>query len=315
MTDFRALFWLTGTLIQRLLRYGMILRSLSFPAVLISLTLVLTVGVVSWTRPPALLVITPDLYSTHLEEELSKHNIGLVRDSSPENWVRRGAASAGSDGVKFWVSGITQTSLTSESVLRSALKTSWRPTIPSLPSPDRIHQLGALIVRLLLGIFSLYGVVFGTAMVARDREDGSLELDCTLPVRRWVHGTARCLAATTLLCAFLVLSTWMMQAIIGVSNATTLIAHGMAASLASVSLGIVSAGRAKLNSGFGSALALGLTITTACFGIGYGLPGIGQYLPLASVVTGGPAVVPFCTSIVLASGCVLWFTRYGLKSA
>lgn len=314
MNDIKALFWLTATLIRRLLRYGMILRSLSFPAALISLTLVLTVGVISATRPPARLVVTPSLYTKDLAKELQTHDIELISDSEPETWVRNGAATAGSNGVQFWVSGVTKTSLTSEAILRTALGSSWRPTTPSLPKPERIHQLGALIVRLLLGIFSLYGVVFGTAMVARDREDGSLEIDCTLPVRRWVHGAARCLAASTLLVVFLILSTWMMQAIIGVSGATNLILHGVSASLASVSLGIVSAGRAKINSGFGSALALGLTITTACFGIGYALPSIGKFLPLASVVTGGPVAVPLATSTLLALSCVTWFTRYGLES-
>ena len=147
----------------------MILRSLSFPAALISLTLVLTVAVISWTRPPPVLVVTPQLYSQDLATALDVHDIVLTRDEAPESWVRTSRATAGSDGNTFWVSGTTQTSLTTEIVLRQTLGSTWRPSVPSLPAPETIHELGALIVRLLLGIFALYGVVFGTAMVARDR--------------------------------------------------------------------------------------------------------------------------------------------------
>ena len=188
MREFHALLWLTLTLIRRLLRYGMILRSLSFPAALISLTLVLTVAVISWTRPPPVLVVTPQLYSQDLATALDVHDIVLTAMKHRNRGCARVAPPV-QTAIRF---GFREPRKPA-----SRLK-SRRPDIridvaaqrPILPAPETIHELGALIVRLLLGIFALYGAVFGTAMVARDREDGSLELDCTLPVHRWVHGAS-----------------------------------------------------------------------------------------------------------------------------
>ena len=41
---------------------------------------------------------------------------------------------------------------------------------------------------------------------------------------------------------------------------------------------------------------LGIDDDNGVFGIGYALPSIGQYVPLASVVTGGPSVIPILSS-------------------
>ena len=315
MSTLAALFWLTRSLLTRLLRYGMIVRSLAFPATLIALTLLLTVWVVQGTQPAPIMAVTSEFSSSQLDHELKRVGLSMQVVDDPMQWVQSGRATAGTDGATYWVSSTSRLTLAGEHAVRTVLAANWRPAIPELAPPEQIQALGTLIARVLLGIFSLYGVVFGAAMVARDREDGSLEVDCALPIPRWVHGTARVSAGSALLIVFLTSSLYMLQALVGVMNANQWLIHGTAASLASVALGLVSAGRAKLNTGFGAALALGLTLATALFGIGYGAPIVGQHLPLASIVTGGDPLVPLLSSSVLTLFAIAWFTRFGLRVA
>ena len=315
MNAINALLWMTRSLLTRLLRYGMIVRSLAFPATLIALTLLLTVWVVQGTQPAPILAVTTEFSSAVLEREL--HQVGLAMQvvEDPLEWVQTGRATAGTDGQTYWVTSTSRRTLSGEHAVRRVLGANWRPAIPDLAPPEQIQMLGTLIARVLLGIFSLYGVVFGAAMVARDREDGSLEVDCSLPIPRWVHGTARITAGATLLIVFLTSSLFMLQALVGVADATNWILHGTAASVSSVALGLVSAGRARLNTGFGAALALGLTLATALFGIGYGAPTVGQHLPLASIITGGDPLTPLFSGSLLTAFAILWFTRFGLRVA
>lgn len=314
MTGLSALYWLTISLIVRLLRYGMIVRSLTFPGALIAITLLLTVGVVSGTQPPPILAVTPNIESVYVDTAAKEVGLEMVVSTNPKKRVQKGRAAAGSDGVTYWVTGTNRTTLAGEHALRKALGSSWRPAIPHLPAPEQIQQLGTLIVRFLLGIFSLYGVVFGAAMIARDREDGSLEVERALPVPSWVHGTARLSAGALLLGAFATISIWLVQALVGVADSPEWLGHGYAACLTSLAFGLTSAGRARLNTGFGSALALGLTLTTAFLALGYVLPSVGKYLPLGSIATGGSPIIPLANAVLLALLSLLWFTRFGLKS-
>jgi len=305
---------MTGSLLTRLFRYGMIVRSLAFPGALIALTLLLTVWVVTGTQPPPRLAVSPELASSQLEVALAEVGLDMAVTDAPREWVETGRAVGGSDGQSYFVPATTRSSLAGEYALRGVLGTSWRPAIPDLPGPEQVQTLGALIGRILLGIFSLYGVVFGAAMVARDREDGSLEVDCSLAIPRWVHGTARLLAGSLVLCAFLATSLLMLQSLIGVEDLLGWTGHGTAAAIGSVSLGMVSAGRSKSRTGLGTALALGLTLVTGFFGVGVVAPWIGQWLPMASIVTGGSPVGALVTALLLAVTSATLLTRFGLRA-
>ena len=313
MSTLLALFWMTRSLVTRLLRYGMIVRSLAFPGTLIALTMILTVWVVQGTQPAAILAVTPEVSSPILQKELQQVGLTMQETEAPLEWVMSGQAAAGTDGQTYWVTSTSRVALSGEHAVRTVLGANWRPAIPDLAPPEQIKTMGTLIARVLLGIFSLYGVVFGAAMVARDREDGSLEVDCSLPIPRWIHPSARVIAGSVLLTVFLTSSIFMLQALIGVADAHSWLIHGIASSVASVALGLVSAGRARLNTGFGAALALGLTLATALFGIGYAAPQIGQHLPLASLITGGEPLVPLLSSGILSLVAIFWFTRFGLR--
>jgi ABC-type transport system involved in multi-copper enzyme maturation permease subunit len=162
---------------------------------------------------------------------------------------------------------------------------------------------------MLMLLFALYGVVFGVAMIARDRDDGTLEAELSLPMARWVPGAARWTSSTAVLAIFLGYCVALFDALVGVPDAGALIRHGIAASGGAVCLGIAVVGRAGIRRGFSGPFAIGLTIATALLGMGIGLPRVGQWLPLASVLAGGDGWAPLTLSLlsgVVASALFAW---------
>lgn len=314
MYTLRAWWWLTASMLVRLLRYGAIIRSLVFPAGLVGLTLVLTLAVLSLTKVDPVIAVSADLFSQELQEAMDKEGLEVRVTSTPELDVRAGRAAGGSDGTFYWATGMTRDAALGESILRRVRGASWRYAVPKPSDVTDISHFGALMLKLLSGIFSLYGVVFGAAMIARDREDGTLEVDCSLPIPRWLHGASRLSAGCILLSVFLTVSAMVVLSLVGIDHWMRGLSHGIAASMASLGIGLASVGKAKLKSGFGTALATGLTATTALYGVGYVAPAIGQYLPLSSLLTDGPVVSPLVGACILLVVANLYFTRAGLKS-
>jgi hypothetical protein len=173
-----------------------------------------------------------------------------------------------------------------------------------MPDTADAAPQGALFSKLVAILFTLYGVVFGLGMVARDRDDGTLEAELALPLPHWVAGATRWLSATLVLSLFYAYSVILFDAIIGVADRGAMIRHGMAATGGATALGLVAVGKAGIKQGFSGPLAGGLTATMAVMGIGLAQPDIGSYLPLASLFAGGSGWIPVGVSLglgVLAS--------------
>lgn len=291
----RALGLLTASAIQRLLREGMVLRSLVWPGLVVSGTLVVTVGVLALTRPSRNVAVPHDL-PADLAASLEDRRFALVR-MAPEDIreaVLSGALPLGTDGTKLYARGSSIASLEVEYLVRERVDAKWMPDPPPLPGAVDAARNGREIVRILGMLFVMYGAVFGLGGVARDRDNGSLEAELALPIPRWISGFARWLAATFTLGLFLALSILFISAIVGVTNVPALIRHGIAACGASVALGIGVVGTAGLKQGFAGPFALVVVLLTGL--TTFGLLGL-DWLPLASLFTDGEGWAALVTSL------------------
>lgn len=305
----RALPALLGANVRRLLREGMVRRALGFPVVLTVGTLLATLVVVAVSRGLPTVAVT-DAVTDEDIAMFEAADLVVVTTDDPEYAVAHGDADAAFDGTTLFM-GEGRGPIQAEGALRRARNSPWWVEAEPLPSTRFTRQQGSIIGRLLAAIYALYGVVFGAGMVARDRDDATLEVELALPVPRILHGLARWIAGSAVLGLWVVLGVSLAGALLGLDDTPTRMLDALAGSTMAVALGLASIGRAGLRSGFAGSLAAGLAVTTGLLGLGYGLPVLGHYLPLASIVaTGG--LIPFAVSLLLGLGAVAIFT---LRSA
>ncbi len=304
----RALVLLTGAMLQRLAREGLVVRSLTFPTGLTVGTLVLTIGIVALFRWSPLISLSPDL--AELAPLLEENGMHTMVTADPRGEVEAGRAWAGSDGHHLWTAGGGPQMVILEAVLREHAGADWRPDADVPPPPATASQaMGGRILILLGALFALYGVVFGAGMVARDRDNGTLEIELALPVPRWVHGAARLATGTLALSAFLALGILMVDAVMGVANAGALIRHGIACAGGATGIGLLAIGRGGLTTGFTGPLATGMSLATGLFAFGLAAPGVARWIPLASFSTsssGWEALAGTALFAVLVVGVFTW---------
>lgn len=301
-----ALLPLLGSHLKRLLREGMARRALGFPAVLSVVVLLGTIAVVSVIRgtpgvafedppDPALAAMIADaglrvVVSDDVESEVAERNavFGVAQDQ----WYSRGGRAA----------------VDAERLIRTSRNARWVPHPPPLPGVAQTAAQGAVITSMLIAIYALYGVVFGAGMIARDRDDGTLEVELTLALPKAIHGLSRWLAATLVIGFWVALATLLTASLLGLPDAAAIVRHGLAGSGTAVAIGLASVGRSGIKTGFAASLAAGLTMTTALLGLGYLLPAIGQWLPVASLAAGGSGWVPLLGTPVAAAVAIALFT-------
>lgn len=299
--DLVALGSLTASLTSRLLREGLVMRSLIWPTGLTAGTLFATLLVLVMLQTPSSLAVSTDL-APELEQAMLDEGWTVARVADPAAMVFEGDAWAGTDGQTLWLRGGGNSAARLEGLLRERRGARWRPTGQvELPMAADTKASGSLLVRMLLLLFTLYGVVFGLGMVARDRDDGTLDAELSLPISGWVPGAARWLAGTLVLTAFLAYAVAIFDGILGVESPAALVRHGFAASGGAVGLGIAVIGGAGLKQGFSGPLAFALTGAAGMLGLGGALPEIGRWLPIGSVLAGGDGWAP----AIGALGCGL----------
>ncbi len=301
----KALGWLTLDAVRRLLREPQVVRSVSWPIALVPLTLMLTIlAYAGWggTHPVAITARTPFA----VVEQLHAEGFPTVEVSDPRSEVQRGRFRYGVDtGDRLYVASGWGRALQVERAVRIALGAPWRAAPDPPPTIDRRRGAGLMVV---LGmIFVLFGVVFGAGMVARDRDEGTLEVLLAAAVPRWVHGASRWLAGTVVLTAAYTVGLLVIHAIIGVEPMGAVLRHGGAACAAGVALGVAAAGW-KRTMGFGSALARGIGGATGMAALGAAAPALAAHLPVASLVAGGDGWTPVGSAALLGAGAVAVFT-------
>lgn len=311
MRSLRAFVLLSLDGMRRLLREGIVLRSLVFPVVLTILAVVGTVAVVLWIQAPRSLALSPEAAHPELVAAVEADGDRVVVVADPGQAVRDDEAAIGTDGTTLWIGNGGHPPLRLEAKVREHLGTVWRPYRPeaqrkaSVQNDDAPRRLAVFIGAL----FALYGVVFGAGGVARDRDQGTLDAELAMPVPHVVVGFARWTSGTLVLSAFFAMSVGLVHAIMGVGDPTPLILHGGAACGASTAIGLLVIGRAGLDRGFAGPMSAGLV---AVFGLaGAGLArGPMQWVPIASLLArDASAWPPVLGAIALGVVAALAFAR------
>ena len=223
-----AVVLLTATLIRRFLREGFVLRSLVWPAGLAAGTLLMTLMVFAVVKESQFIAVPADL-DPDLIERFQQEGWSPKISSDLEATMVARESWAATDGTVMWRNWRPE-SLRLESILRQRKGAPWRPEMQvKMPTAAEAAPQGAVFTKLVAILFTLYGVVFGLGMVARDRDDGSLEAELALPLPHWVAGATRWLAATLVLSLFFGFSVVLFDAIIGVYESGALIRNGIAA--------------------------------------------------------------------------------------
>ncbi|TVQ87099.1 MAG: hypothetical protein EA397_19300 [Deltaproteobacteria bacterium] len=297
---------LLGSHLQRLLRESMVRRALGFPVILVGATLLLTLLVVGVFRGPSVLTHDHPL-PDHEQATLRAEGFTLRHHASPRESIASREAVFAVQSARWYTDGSRQ-AIEAERVVRQSRGASWWPRPAPLPGIEASVHQGVLMASLILAIYALYGVVFGAGMVARDRDEGNLEAELSLPIPSWLHGASRLLAATLILGTWMALGVSFITALIGTVDPWALGRIGASAALGSVAIGLGSVGRSGLKTGFAATLATGLSMATGLFGLGYALPEVGEWLPLASIIAGGSGWGPMASATLLALLAIGLFT-------
>lgn len=310
MTDLRrdlhAIVWQTADLVRRLMREKHVVRSLLWPVALVPVTLMFTVLGFVWLEGdwPVAVDARTDPAIVHALEDAGFTTVPVP---DARRAVLDGDFRSSTDGETVWADAIRGRTLQVERVLRIERGADWM-VAPRVETRADQSQ-GARVMGVIAVLFVLFGVVFGAGMVARDRDDGTLEAELALGVRRWVHGVSRVLAGTVVLFVHFLLGVLVLHAVLGVEGVGALARHGVAACSASVAIGVLVVGRAGLKVGFSGPLAAGLSLATGLVAVGVAVPAVGSQIPIASLVAGGSGWGPLLGAVLVAGAAVAVFAR------
>ncbi|MCB9674142.1 MAG: ABC transporter permease subunit [Alphaproteobacteria bacterium] len=303
--DLRALTWITADLARRLLREPQVVRSLLWPIALVPLTLMFTVFGFVWLEGDWPVAVQ-DGVDPAVVAALEEGGFQVARVPDARAAVADGGFRSGTDGETVYAGAIRGRVLQVERVLREHRGASWKVAEPPPPKAD--ESQGGRVMGVIGVLFVLFGVVFGAGMVARDRDDGTLEAQLALGVRRWVHGTARWIAGTAVLAGHYLLAMAVLHAILGIEDPLRVGRNGLAACAGAVAIGLFVVGRAGLKSGFSGPLASGLSIATGLAAAGAALPAVGRLLPVASLLTASTGWLPLGGALGLGAVAIALFT-------
>ena len=298
--DLHVSLLLAHAMCIRMLREGMVLRSLIWPTLIAAVTLLGTLAVVAAQVHEKPVLLTTDTPS-HIRDSLHEAGFQTQFASAPKQRVYDGAW-AGTDGQTLWTNDLGARALALEGTLRKAVGASWRPQAIQTKregKSDGTH--GRAICQLVAVLFALYGMVFGLGTVARDRDDGTLAADLVLPVSTWVHGWARWLAGTFLLSTSYLLCVLVFHSIMGLDEPAAILRHGIATAGASTAIGLVVVGRASLRQSFTGPFTLGSVLCTGLIGSGAAGAWWADFLPMASIYSDSDGWVAVCLSVLFGA--------------
>lgn len=310
----RALLFLTLATVVRLLREGLVVRALAWPGLLTALALVGSTTVVALlTRSPQI-TVPPG----HPEVSAALRSAGFTVQESPDP---QGDVEAGRSPSAAWPAGQgwallagqgSTLGLRAESALRGAIGAPWVIDVPAPParSVEGGAAVGAMSGMLSV-LFALYGVVLGAGTVARDRQGAVLEAEYALPLPFAVHGGARLLAGSLSLAGALAVTLLLLEALVGVPDLARWLWHGTLAGTGGVALGLGAVGAQR--EGFSGPISRALTAGLGLFALGWALPALGAWLPIASLsalIRGGPGLGPaMAPSLSTTALCALAVRR------
>lgn len=286
-SNLRALLGLSVAIVLRLLREGLVVRALAWPGLLTALSMFLSASLtIAWRNSPVIYVSEPELVAP-----LEAESFRVTVDPDPEATLKDGRAERAvwREGDKLVLGATWGGSLTfkAESVLRNYTQERWRLELPPPPKRSRdsveLRPVTGLLAGIVGMLFTLYGVVIGAGSLYRDRSSGVLESDLALPVPRWIHAAARLVALGLVLGPALVVSLFIVDALLPIHNLDAWMFVGFIAALLGGALGVLLLARANSQRGFSGPLSQALTASMGLITVGYMMPQYGKYLPLVSL--------------------------------
>jgi len=300
----RALLGLSYAIVLRLLREGLVVRALAWPGLLTALSMFASASItIAWRNSPIIYVSEKSLVAPLVADEFE-----VTLDPDPEAALRDGRTERAvwREGNKLVLGATWGGMLTSraESVLRKQVRERWLLEVPPPPKRSRDSVELRPITGLLAGVvgllFTLYGVVIGAGSLYRDRSSGVLESDLALAVPRWIHAAARLLALTSVLGPALVVSLYVVDALLPIHHLGYWMFAGLLAALIGGALGVALLARADSRRGFSGPLSQALTASMALISLGYWAPGVGHFLPLMSLGAQFAGSQPSLTAVPIA---------------
>jgi hypothetical protein len=304
--DLPALGWLTLDLVRRLFREPQVVRSLLWPILLVPITLMGTVLAFVWIEGAWPVAVDHDL-DPALTSAFEEAGFTVVTVDDPRAAVRDDGFRYGTDGRTVFTGAARGRALQVERVVRNHRGAPWTIAAERPPDTGRTGQ-GDPIMGVIGVMFVLFGIVFGAGMVARDRDDGTLEVQLATGVGRWVHGAARLLAGTVVLVVHYALALLVLRAILGIDDVGAVARNGLSSCAAGVAIGLTVIGRGGLKNGFGAPLASGVTAGTSLVVVGLIAPGAGQHVPIACLLAGGSGWTALITGSAVSAAAVALFT-------
>jgi len=293
MNTFRALIWLTAAFSTRLLRDGLVRRSVVWPAGLVVGTLVAVLFVSTLYQPTSFVLVPVDAPPALLEQ-LEADGFRPVPHHDPERKLMQGAGWAATDGETLWIDGFGPKTREVEASIRRYRDSDW---VPYIERPDDAGNGGDMLGQLLALLFALYGVVFGLGSAVRDRNDGSLATELSLPIPRWVPGLSRWLGSSMVLAGFYVWSVACVAAVLGISDVQPVLRNGIAACTATTAIGIASAGRASMRQSFSGAFTIAASATLGLVVLGRNIRWLGDHVALASLFSESDGWIPLASCL------------------
>lgn len=294
-------------MIQRLLREGMVLRSMVLPVALTVVVMVATVATVTWSRVRGV-AVSPALATPEFREDIEAAGGVLMVSDTPEAVVRAGDAAFGTDGATFWADRSVMPSQALEGLIRRQIGAAWRPyeTHERRAVLSKSDTSSTNAIQFIGAIFAMYGVVFGAGAVARDRDDGTLDAELSAAQPMWVTPLARWSAATLVLGLFFTMSVTMMHAVVGLEAPWSLAISGATASSTAAAVGMAVIGVGGKTQGFAGPMSAGLVIVMGLFSLGLYEPWLARSLPVASLLDPNLGVAPLI-GLLLGPLYAWWF--------
>ncbi len=301
MASVRAAAALSGAIVLRLLREGLVVRALAWPGIVCALAMVGTAGgYAMWGTSPSVVVADPAL-----AKQMTEHGFTAELSEDPQKEIRnhRAIRAVWRENDR-WVLGRVwpgRATLRLESLLREIAGARWRIDIPPLEArPTDVDYQAHLIAGVIGLFFTLYGVVMGAGTVFRDRGNGCLESELSLPLPFWMHGAARIAALSVVLVPALCTTLLVLHGLLGIDSLSTWMLHDCLAALTGGVLGLAATSGPKSDKGFSAPLSRALATTIALIGAGWALPQLGRWLPLSSIGAFLAGLDPAATAAPLA---------------